>query len=127
MLLPMTGRSVLVVEDDDDLRGLYRNALSGAGFEVREAGTGLDALLQIDAAPPDVLVLDLMLPKVSGFGVLYDLNAQGNTNRIPVVVVTGTDEEVDPTKASCVLRKPVTPDELIAAIERTLEPGTQPA
>lgn len=119
----MAARRLLLVEDDDDLRRMYRSALTVAGFEVHEAATGLDALRRIDAAPPDVIVLDLMLPKVSGFGVLYDLRSQSHTRNIPVIVVTGTAEAVESQSVACVLRKPVLPDELIGTIERCLAGG----
>ncbi|HVL69306.1 MAG TPA: response regulator [Vicinamibacterales bacterium] len=114
---------ILVAEDDDDLRRLYRTALIVAGYEVREAATGLDALQRIDAAPPDLIVLDLMLPKVSGFGVLYDLKAQAHTCRIPVIVVTGTSDDVRSEHVALVLRKPVAPDDLVAAVEQCLAAG----
>ena len=112
----MTARRLLIVEDDAPLRGLYRAALEDAGFDVREAADGLEALRRIDEAPPDVIVLDLMLPRVSGFGVLHDLTVQAHTRMIPVIVVTGTDEAVSQYAVSCVLRKPVSPEALIEAI-----------
>ena len=122
--LAVATRTLLIVEDDDDLRRLYLTALRAAGYDVLEAATGLDALRRIDAQPPDLIVLDLMLPKVSGFGVLYDLSAQAHTRSIPVIVVTGTSEPVESPRVACVLRKPVDPDDLIAAIERCLASGT---
>lgn len=123
----MGRRTILIVEDDDDLRHLYRTALTLAGFDVIEAATGLDALKRIDSALPDLIVLDLLLPKVSGFGVLYDLKAQAHTRRIPVVVVTGTSEDVVSDYVTAVLRKPISPDELVAAVQQYLMAGGEPA
>ncbi len=54
-----------------------------AGFDVREAGTGLDALTSIDRWPPDLIVLDLTLPTVSGFAVLQELAGHAHTRHIP--------------------------------------------
>lgn len=119
----MARRKLLIVEDDDDLRRLYVTALRAAGHDVAEAASGLEALRRIDASPPDLIVLDLMLPKVSGFGVLYDLSAQAHTRSIPVVIVTGTTDPVESPRVACVLRKPVQPDDLVEAIERCLANG----
>jgi DNA-binding response OmpR family regulator len=117
----MARRTLLVVEDDEDLRTIFRTALSVAGFDVREAVDGLDALRRIDAGPPDALILDLGLPYVSGFGVLYDLSVQAETQRIPVIVVTGSSDPLDHLNVACVLRKPVMPDQLVATVRRCIQ------
>jgi len=57
-------RKILIVEDDEDLRTLFRVTLTLAGYDVQEAGDGLEALRQIDHSPPDLVVLELMLPFV---------------------------------------------------------------
>src|SRR5687767_15170173 len=119
--------TVLVVEDDAELRTFYRTALAFAGYEVQEAGTGLDALSIVDRGLPDILVLDLMLPSVNGYAVLEELAAQATTRDIPVVVVTGSTGPLEGLNVPCVLRKPVTPEQLITAIERCLASGTPPA
>ena len=120
-------RTVLVVEDDAELRTFYRTALAFAGYDVQEAGTGLDALSSVDRGVPDIVVLDLMLPSVNGYAVLEELAAQAITRDIPVVVVTGTTAPLDHLNVPCVLRKPVTPEQLITAIERCLASGAPPA
>jgi CheY-like chemotaxis protein len=119
----MQARTLLVVEDDDQLRGLYGTALREAGFDVREASDGLEALRRIDEQPPDAIVLDLMLPRVSGFGVLHDITTQPHTRQIPVIVVTGTDELVNQYPVAAVLRKPLSPDDLVQAVRRWAEAG----
>lgn len=119
----MADRTLLVVEDDDQLRALYRTALKAAGFEVREAADGVEALRRIDEGPPDAIILDLMLPRVSGFGVLHDLTTQSGTRNIPVIVVTGTDELVKEYPVAAVLRKPVTPEDLVRAVRRWADAG----
>lgn len=117
----MNRRTVLVVEDNDALRELYRTALTFAGFEVKEAGTGLDALRMIDAFMPAAIVLDLDLPHVSGFGVLYDLRQHAHTRRIPVVVVTGMPDKVEHENVDCVLRKPIGIAAVVKAVTRCIE------
>lgn len=119
-------RRVLVVEDDVDLRRLFQTALAFAGFDVRTVGDGLDALTSVDRDLPDIVVLDIMLPSINGLTVLQDLAVQPHTCNLPVVVVTGSDAALDDIKVPCVLRKPVTPDRLVAAVRKCLASGAAP-
>lgn len=112
------GVSVLIVEDDPDLRQLFRLVLSVSGFRVRDVHDGYLALVAIEEDPPDVLVLDLGLPRVSGFTVLDELAARPDIPTPAVVVVTGLDE-VDHLKTT-VLRKPVEPNALVSTIRRVV-------
>ena len=112
------GVSVLVVEDNADLRSLFRVALTIAGFRVREAADGYHALVAIEEEPPSVVVLDLGLPRVSGFTVLEEIHGRHDLPQPAVVVVTGLDD-VERLKTT-VLRKPVEPSALIAAIRTVL-------
>lgn len=116
-------RTVLVVEDDDDLRAMYGFALRTDGFLVREAGDGLDALRILDEDPPDAIVLDLGLPIVSGHVVRQEIAAHAHTRSIPVVVVTAADVTMESLDVACLLRKPVWPDRLIEAVRRCLAAG----
>ena len=110
---------LLVVEDDHVLRDLYRVTLSLSNFAVHACEDGLDALHYLDQSRPDVIVLDLDLPRISGT-VLYDeIRARRRAERVPIIVVTGLPKIPDLPQA-VVLRKPVTPDQLIRAIEDTL-------
>lgn len=97
-------RIVLVVEDDAALRGMYRTALRMAGYVVQEAANGLEALRVLDADPPDLVVLDLGLPVVSGLTVREELAAQAHTRRIPIVVVTGMAGPHDHHQVECLFR-----------------------
>jgi CheY-like chemotaxis protein len=110
-------RVVLIVEDDAELRRMWRIALSVEGFEVEEAGDGIDALQHLEQRAPDLIVLDLGLPRLSGFSVRQEIAAHAVTRQIPIVVVTGSTMDLGHLDVSCVLRKPVTPEELIAAVE----------
>lgn len=116
----MIRKTVLVVEDHKDLRALFSEALALAGFLVREAADGMEALRLIDAAPPDVVVLDLGLPHVSGYDVLFELKEHSHTRGIPVVVVTALEQPMDNVPADCLLLKPVTPDRLVEQVRRCL-------
>jgi len=112
------GRRILVVEDDVELRRMFRLALTVAGFDVQEVGDGLDALRAIDADVPHAMVLDLGLPLVSGHMVLQDLAARAHTRHIAVIVVTGQPADREQIDAACVLRKPVSPDDLVTVVRR---------
>ena len=122
----MSAGTLLVVEDDEDLRSIFKTCLAVAGYTVREACDGLGALRSLDAALPDLVVLDLGLPGLSGHAVLQELTAQAHTRRIPVLVVTASPERLTHDVA-CVLRKPVMPEELIRAVGRCLVSSAPPA
>src|SRR5436190_5483097 len=110
---------LLVVEDDTVLRDLYRVTLSLSNFAVHACEDGLDALHYLDQSRPDVIVLDLDLPRISGT-VLYDeIRARRRADRVPIIVVTGL-QQIPDLSGAFVLRKPVTPDQLIREIEATL-------
>jgi DNA-binding response OmpR family regulator len=111
---------ILIVEDNTDLRRMFRMALSLAGFDVEEAADGLDALHVIESRVPDLVVLDLVLQSLDGVSVRQELAAGTVTSHIPVVVVTGSDIDTGPLDVACVLRKPVMPDELVQTVRRCL-------
>jgi CheY-like chemotaxis protein len=123
MLGSMSGRrTILVVEDDEDLRRMYRAALMLAGFDVRESADGFRALHALDQKPaPSCIVLDLMLPVLSGQAVKHELASSAEMRDIPVLVVTGSDADVAHLGATLLLRKPVSPDQLVDAVERCLD------
>lgn len=119
----MSRATVLVVEDHDDLRSVFTEALALAGFAVREARDGLEALRIIDSSPPGLVVLDLDLPNVTGLEVLYELKEHIHTRQIPVVVVTGRTGDIGDIPADCVLRKPVDPFDLIQRVQACISPA----
>jgi DNA-binding response OmpR family regulator len=118
---PLSGRrrTTLLVDDDRDVREMFREALRMEGFDVRTAVDGMMALWQIDQQLPDVIVLDLDLPGVSGIDFLKELRARPDTAVLPVIVVTGTDWEL-PGGVNAVLRKPVAPDTLVDVVGRAV-------
>jgi PAS domain S-box-containing protein len=87
-LLPGGRGSVLVVDDEEQVRALVRETLSGDGFELREAADGEQALEVVGAQRPDVVVLDLVMPGLDGFSVLERLQSEPATRAIPVIVLT---------------------------------------
>lgn len=103
---------------------MFRMALSLAGYEVEEASDGLDALHLIDSQPPDLVVLDLMLRALDGVSVQQELAGRALTRNIPIVIVTGSDIDVEGVNVACLLRKPVMPDQLIKTVKTCLTRGS---
>jgi CheY-like chemotaxis protein len=116
-------QTVLIVEDDADVRRMFRTALTYEGFAVREASNGLDALRILDSALPDLVLLDLGLPVVNGYVVRQEIAANAHTRNIPIVVVTASAANHDHLKVACVLRKPVSPDKVVSAVRGCLAKG----
>src|SRR5208282_5054461 len=83
-----TGKLVLVVDDDDGVRELLTFLLRKQGHRVETAADGEDAARKSESLRPDLIVLDLMLPRYGGFEVLRRLQA-GRLSRVPIIIVTG--------------------------------------
>jgi DNA-binding response OmpR family regulator len=116
----MTRQRILVVEDNTDLRRMFRAALALAGFDVEEASDGIEALHLVENRTPDLVVLDLILHSLDGVSVQQELAARSATSRIPVVIVTGSNIDTGPLGVACVLHKPVMPDELVNTVKRCI-------
>ncbi|HWO89396.1 MAG TPA: ATPase, T2SS/T4P/T4SS family [Gemmatimonadales bacterium] len=86
-------RKVLLVDDEDQLRRVMKDLLEREGFIVGEARDGIDALNQVDKFGPDVVVLDLNLPGLDGYGVLSHLRSRPATADLPVIVLTAKGDE----------------------------------
>jgi CheY-like chemotaxis protein len=122
---------VLIVEDESELRRLYAQELVGSGFDVIEAGNGLDALQHTSTRHPDVVLMDLSLPVLDGWEATRRLKADDRTAHIPVVALTahdGSGELQRATKAGCdwFVPKPCPPHDLIEEVRRVLA-ATEPA
>lgn len=114
-------KAVLVVEDDHGTRDLYRTALIAAGYSVAAVEDGLDALRRIEHDAPALVVLDLVLPRLGGYDVYREMQANPVTRDIPVIVVTGQDVHHLPSaQFHYFLRKPVSPDALLATVRSAL-------
>ena len=114
------GKTLLVVEDDTDLRRMFSTALELAGFTVRQAPNGYEAIHSVDRHPPDLIVLDLLLPGFGGLSVQKEIAERAVTRHIPIVIVTGSHRDLEHLAVACVLRKPVDPDELVATVKKCL-------
>jgi two-component system phosphate regulon response regulator PhoB len=122
---------VLVVEDEDALSALLQYNLDKEGYQVTVAADGEEALVLIDETPPDLIVLDWMLPKVSGVEVCRRLRARPETRNMPIIMLTARGEETDrirglDTGADDYIVKPFSMSELAArirAVLRRIRPG----
>jgi CheY-like chemotaxis protein len=94
-----TQRTVLVVDDDRPVRTLCRTALEGAGFRVLEAADGDAALASVAAEHPDLILLDIMMPGISGWEVTSALLADRSTDDIPIVFISARNEPADRMRA----------------------------
>ena len=115
---------VLLVEDDEDLREITAECLDLEGFAVDSAGDGVAALERLARDPlPDVLVLDLIMPRMGGLELLERMRASQRLAPVPVVVVTGTPPSTRPP-AEALLQKPVDFGQLCRVLLRVLDrPG----
>jgi CheY-like chemotaxis protein len=89
--IAVAGRQALVVDDDDLMRRGIAQALEKDGWKVSEAVNGRAGLERLTEALPDVIVLDLMMPEIDGFGFLEELRRRPEWRGIPVIVVTAKD------------------------------------
>ena len=92
-------KSILLVEDDDGLANVYQQRLEAEGFTVRRVPNGEDALAVAVEFRPDLILLDVMMPKVSGFDVLDILRNTPETANVKVVMLTALSQDSDKEKA----------------------------
>lgn len=122
---------VLVVEDEVAQRELLSYNLQAEGFRISAAGDGEEALLTLAEDPPDLIVLDWMLPRLSGIEVCRQIRARTETRGVPVIMLSARSEDVDKvrgleTGADDYMVKPYSVGELIARIRAQLR-RTRPA
>lgn len=121
MTAPAGSERVLVVDDEADIVALVAYHLARAGYRVSTAATGTDALAAARDEQPAMIVLDLMLPGMSGYEVLAELRGADQTRAIPVLMLTARREEQDRIKglslgADDYLTKPFAPQELVLRV-----------
>ena len=127
---------VLIVEDEPDIRNLVVLHLQRDGYQVTSAGSGEEALRQVRLSPPDLVLLDLMLPTMSGLEVCRRLRQEPATATLPIVMLTAKADEVDKVVglelgADDYVVKPFSPKELLARVRAVLRrsrpvPGAAP-
>jgi len=116
---------ILIVEDEPALVAMLRYNLEKEGYRVEEAADGEEGLLKLEEAQPDLVLLDWMLPRLSGIEVCRRIRRQPETRDLPVIMLTARGEEADrvrglDTGADDFVTKPFSPSELMARIRALL-------
>ncbi len=121
----MLNPRVLLVEDDSDIRMLFRLALTDAGFVVKEAVDGLEAIGLVQVEEFDAILLDLSMPRIDGVSALDTFKIMRHGQTVPIIAVTALDDpavEKRALEAGAVafLRKPVTPQKVVDTVREHL-------
>ncbi len=128
-------KRILIIEDDRDIIELVRYNLSKEDFQVSSASDGSAGLATVKKSPPDLLLLDLMLPKLSGLEICKEIRRDPSLNRLPILMLTARGDEADRVVglemgADDYVTKPFSPRELVARVKallRRAEPPAEPA
>jgi len=128
----MPTNTILVVDDEQDIRELIRYNLAKEGYRVECVGSGEEALRRVRPTPPDLILLDLMLPGVDGLEVCKLLKAERRTAATPIIMLTAKGEDADVVSglelgADDYVVKPFSPRVLIARIKAVLRRKEDPA
>lgn len=124
-------KRILAVDDERQIVRLIQVNLERAGYEVVTAGDGLQALEIVANDPPDLIVLDWMMPQLNGMETLKRLKANPATERIPVIMLTAKSQDADVFKGwssgvDSYLTKPFNPMELLSFVKRIFEAQDNP-
>ena len=117
--------TILIAEDYDDNRELLRIVLNAAGYEVHEARNGTECLQIARRNPPDLVMVDLSMPELDGWGVFRELKADPSTAAIPCVAVTAhvdsDRQRVLKLGFDAFVSKPFRTDELLSTVEKLIQ------
>ena len=119
-------QKILIVEDNTELLELLRSYIRLAGYATATASNGLDALKKARSSPPDLIVLDLVLPELDGFAVCESLKKDPATAKTPIIMLTGLTSEFTryaglESGANEYVTKPANPQQLLSRIEYWLQ------
>ena len=123
----MTNR-VLIVEDNELNMKLFQDVLEASGFETLQARNGVDALTFAKAERPDLIVMDIQLPQMSGLEVTSRIKSDPDLKRIPIIAVTafamkGDEERIRAQGCEAYLSKPISIDRFLETVRRFLPAG----
>jgi len=126
-----TPKKILVVDDERQIVKLVEINLKKHGYNVVCAYDGVEALEKVESEKPDMLVLDVMMPRMNGFDVLKRLQANPDTEHIPIIMLTAKAQDADiftgwQAGVSSYLTKPFNPRELLTFVERIFESMDHP-
>ena len=121
----MTTKKIMIVDDEVNIRTALKYRLKKEGYSVLLAVDGLEALDKVALERPDLIILDLMLPRMDGYEVLERLKGDPRTADIPVIILTARGEKEDRARslesgAASFMAKPFSPRQLVAEVKRAL-------
>jgi DNA-binding response OmpR family regulator len=121
-----SGRRVLCIEDDPEMIDLIRLILERRGFMVQGATGGRAGLQALQESPPDLVLLDLMMPDMDGWDVYQNMKSEPTMRGIPVIIVTASGQSIDRmlgleiAKVDDYIVKPFSPQALLESVEKVL-------
>ena len=128
---PPDSKRILIVDDDAEIIAAVQYAIEAAGHRVTVARDGNQGLAMFETDPPDLMILDMMMPKRSGFLVLEGIRRAG-VDPVPIIMITGNEGTRHKAYAELLgvsdyIRKPFQMDQLLASVERLLAPPASDA
>lgn len=122
-----TGKQVLVIEDEQALREMYATWLESDGFAVDTADNGITGIEKVMRTNPDLVLLDVLLPKKDGFEVLSEIRRNPKTAKLPVIILSSLDQEFEKKQGinlgatHYLVKTTISPELLFAAIHKVLK------
>jgi DNA-binding response OmpR family regulator len=120
------GKTILLVDDDLTLREMYEERMKAEGFSIIQATNGEEAIKKARESKPNIILLDIMMPKVNGFDVLKELKSDPEMKNIPVIVLTALIQDVDRIQGKklgavdYIVKSETMPGEVIAKIKNAI-------
>lgn len=124
----MKPKQIIIVDDDASILELFRDVLEGYGYDVKTFTRGWEALQAVSREHPDLIILDIMMPRVNGYEVCQIIKENSNTSHIPIIFLTALSHQealrwAAEGGANDFLVKPCTPERLLKHVKRQLEGG----
>ncbi|MEM6296422.1 MAG: response regulator [Myxococcota bacterium] len=124
----MANETILVIEDDPSVRTLLSKSLRAKGYNVETSEDGLAGLTRLEALRPDLIIVDIMMPRLDGMTFVRAIKGHEQTNPIPVIFLTAKNDPKTMIQginlgARFYVTKPFQVDELLAKVEKALVPG----
>jgi len=120
-------KKILIVDDDMTLRELYEERIKAEGFMILSASDGEEAIEKATKDKPDLILLDIMMPKINGIDVMKMLREKAETKDIPIIILTALIQEIDKIKGmmspadAYLVKSEIMPKEVVDAIKGSLE------
>ena len=120
------GKSILVIEDDPSVQLLVKKALTMYGFKITVADDGLDGLMKLESMRPDLIIIDMMMPRLDGMTFVKAIKARGETKSIPVIFLTAKSDPKSMNEginvgARFYVTKPFQIDDLVGKVQKALK------